>query len=120
MDSDWCTVCGKHVEVSGQLYCDLSCRQKDQQSNFVDPESPGVSPTASLMAYPSEQPPPPSRYPFECHSPNEAFPTQLGYPYHLKLYKKSTAFLPVDQRLFSLVKRYPPIRPGRRLLTVAQ
>ncbi|KAI9594974.1 hypothetical protein BDF19DRAFT_88050 [Syncephalis fuscata] len=29
MDNDWCTVCDKHVDVPGKLYCSQACRDSD-------------------------------------------------------------------------------------------
>ncbi|RKP07296.1 hypothetical protein THASP1DRAFT_30882 [Thamnocephalis sphaerospora] len=29
MDNDWCTICDKHVDVPGKLYCSQACRERD-------------------------------------------------------------------------------------------
>ncbi|KAK9760126.1 hypothetical protein K7432_016164 [Basidiobolus ranarum] len=121
MDSDWCTVCGKHVETSGQLYCNQTCRQKDQQSDLIVYEKhDGATPVPLIERFSCPLKQQHLRYHIEYHASKEHSPPKVGYPFHLKLYKKSTAFRPVDLRLLSLTKKYPSIQSGRPLLTVAQ
>ncbi|RKP26280.1 hypothetical protein SYNPS1DRAFT_21922 [Syncephalis pseudoplumigaleata] len=40
MDTDWCVVCDRHVDVPGSLYCTEVCRWKDSSSYTFNDDPP--------------------------------------------------------------------------------
>ncbi|KAK9728768.1 hypothetical protein K7432_000800 [Basidiobolus ranarum] len=118
MDSDWCTVCGKHVETPGQLYCNSVCRKKDQKSTYTHGPSPTHYSLVSLVE-PFSNSLVGLRYHVNYHASKESS-LKFESPFHLKLYKKSTAFRPVELHLFALHKKTPSIRSNGYLKGIVQ